>query len=101
MEPYNIEHKFDMVCLLETFLDSSIPNNDERLNMKGHKLIRADNPSDSKKGGVGIYYKEFLAVHPVEVKNLNECLIFEVSIKSKRGYVVPLYRSSSQFFDKL
>ena len=53
MEPYNIEHKFDMVCLLETFLDSSIPNNDERLNMNGYKLIRADNPSDSKKRWCG------------------------------------------------
>ena len=47
--------------------------------MKGYKLTRADNPSDSKKDDVGIYYKEFLAVRPVEVENLNECLIFEVS----------------------
>ena len=61
-----------MVCLSETFLDSFIPGNDERLNMKGYKLIRADNPTDSKKGGVGIYYKELLAVCPIEVKNLNE-----------------------------
>ena len=89
-----------MICLSETFLDSSIPSNDERLNMKGYKLIRADNPSDSKKDGVGIYYKEFLAVRPFEVKNLNECLIFEVSIKNKRGYVVSLYRSPSQTQDK-
>ena len=57
-----------MICLSETFLDFSIPSNDEMLTMKGYKLIRADNPSDSKKGGVGIYYKEFLAIRPVEVK---------------------------------
>ena len=85
-----------MICLSETFLNSSIPINDEKLNMKGYKLIRADNPSESKKGGVGICYKEFLAVRPVKVKNLNECVIFEVSIKNKRGYVVSLYRSPSQ-----
>ena len=95
LEAYNVQHKFDMICLSETFLDSSIPTNDERLNMKGYKLKRADNPSDSKKGGVGIYYKEFLAVRPVEVKNLNECVIFEVSIKKKRGYVVSLYKQLS------
>ena len=88
LEAYNVEHKFDIICLLETFLDSSIPSNDERLYMNGYKLIRADNPSYSKKGDVGIYNKEFLAVRPVEVKYLNECLIFEVSIKNKRGYVV-------------
>ena len=87
LEAFNLEHKFDMICLSETFLGSSIPINDERLNMKGYKLIKAGNSSDSKKGSVGIYYKKVLAVLPVEVKNLNKCLIFEVSIKSKRGYV--------------
>ena len=100
LEAYNVQHKFDMICLSETFLDSSIPTNDERLNMKEYKLIRADNPSGSKKGGVAIYYKEFLAVRPVEVKSLNECVIFEVSIKNKRGYVVSLYRSPSQTQDE-
>ena len=92
LEAYNVEHKLDIICLSEIFLGSSIPTNDERLNMKGYKPIRADNPSDSKKGGVGIHYKEFLAVRPVEVKNLNECLIFEVFIKSKRGFAVLLYK---------
>ena len=100
LEAYNVEHKLDMVCLSETFLDSFIPGNDERLNMKGYKLIRADNPSDIKKDGVGIYYKELFAVCPVEVKNLNEYFIFEVPIKNKRGYAVSLYRSPSQTQDK-
>ena len=89
-----------MICQSETFLDSSIPTNDEKLNIKGYKLIRADNPCDSKKGSVGIYYKELLVVRPVEVKNLNECVIFEVFIKNKRGYVVSLYRSPSQIQDE-
>ena len=100
LETYNVQHKLDMICLSETFLDSSISTNDERLNMKGYKLTRADNASDSKKGGVGIYYKEFLAARPVEVNNVNECVIFEVSIKNKRGYVVSLYRSPSQTQDE-
>ena len=47
---------------------------------------------------LGIYYVEFLAVCPVKVKNLNECLLFEVSIKNKKGYVFSLYRSPSKFF---
>ena len=81
-----------MIYLSETFLDSFILTNNERLNMKGYKLVKADNPSKSKKGSVGIYKKEFLAVRPVEVKNLNECLIFEMSIKNKRRSVVSLHR---------
>ena len=55
LEAYDVRHKFDMICLSETFLDSSIPTNDENLHMKGYKLIRVDNPSDSKKGDVDIY----------------------------------------------
>ena len=97
-----------MVYISETFLDFSILTNDEGLNMKEYKLVKADNPSESKKGGVGIYQKEFLAFRPVEVKNLNEYLTFEMSIKNKRGYVVSLHKSPSQtkdefdvFFDKL
>ena len=57
---------------------------------------------------MGNHCKEFLAVRPVKVKNLNKCLIFEVPIKNKRGYGVSLSRSPSQrqgefdiFFDKL
>ena len=41
LEAYNVQDKFDMICLSETFLDSPIPTNDERLNMKGYKLKRA------------------------------------------------------------
>ena len=47
-----------------------------------------------------IYYQEFFAVCPVDVESLNECAIFEVSIENKRGYVVLLYRSSSQTQDE-
>ena len=53
-----------------------------------------------KKYGVGIYYKKFLTNCPVEVKNLNKCVIFEMSIKKIRGHVVPLRRSPSQSQDE-
>ena len=36
----------------------------------------------------------------MEVKHLSECVIFEVSIKNKRGSVVPLCRSPSQTQDE-
>ena len=82
LEAYIKQRKFDIIYLLETCLDTSIPPDDQRLYMERYKLITADNPSDSKKGSVAIYYKEFLVVRSVEVKNLNECVIFEVSSKN-------------------
>ena len=59
LEAYNVQHKFDMICLSQKFLDTSIPTNDGRLNMKGYKVIRTNNPSDNKKGDVGIIYEQF------------------------------------------
>ena len=45
----------DIICLSETFLDSTIPLNDERLYIKEYSMIRADHPSDTKRGGLCIY----------------------------------------------
>ena len=97
---YHIHYKFDMICLSESFLESSIPPNDERLYIKGYNLVRADNSSDSKKDDVGIYYNKLLAARLVEVKSLKECVIFHVSIKSEKRYVVSLYRWLSQTLRK-
>ena len=46
----------DIICLSETFLDSSIPLNDERLYIKGYSMITADHPSNTKRGYVCIHY---------------------------------------------
>ena len=102
LEAYDIPRKLDMICLSETLLDSSIPSNYERLYNKAYKLIRADNPSHSKKSSVGIYYKEVLAVCSVEVKSLNECIMFEVYIKKKEDiwshYHLVKHKMSLTFF---
>ena len=62
-------------------------------------MVRADHSGNIKRGGVCIYFKEFLPVHCLPNPYLKECLIFEVSINSKRGYVVSVYRSPSQTSD--
>ena len=55
IKPINIV----ITCLPETFLDSAILLNDERLYIKGNSMILADHPSNTKRGGVCIYYKEY------------------------------------------
>ena len=54
-------------------------------------LIRADNPNNCKRGGVGIYFKEYLTVRPESPLNLNECLVLEINIQNKKEYVISLY----------
>ena len=49
IEAYIATKIFDIVCLSETFLDSSIPNNGDRINIAGYSLLRADHPSNTKR----------------------------------------------------
>ena len=51
------QHNYDIICLSETFLNSSIETNDSRISIDGYNLIRAAHPSDSKRGGGHIHYK--------------------------------------------
>ena len=47
-----------------------------------------------------MYFKESLPLKCLSNSYLKECLIHEVSINNKRGYVVSLYRSPSQTSDE-
>ena len=62
LEAYNAIHKFDIICLSDTFLNSSLQSDDESLVLNGYKLIRADNPGDIKRGGACIYFRETLPI---------------------------------------
>ena len=81
--------------------DSSYADYDTRPNLKkGFTLIREDNPLNCKRGGVSICFKEHLAVRSVSPLNWHECLLLEINIQNKKGYVISLYRSPSQSKDK-
>ena len=38
-----------MMCIFETYVDSSPPDDDPRLNLPGYNLVRADNPNSTKR----------------------------------------------------
>ena len=81
----------------ETFLDSSIPLNDERLYIKGNSIIRADHPGNTKRGGVCIYSKKHLPlIRKVDICKLNECIVTEITVNNERYFLTCLYRSPSQ-----
>ena len=46
LKGYIILHKFDIICLSETYLDFTIPSDDEKLQSPGYTLIRSDHPSN-------------------------------------------------------
>ena len=63
LEGYLAVHKFHIICLSETFLDSSISDYDPGLDLDGYNLLGCDHPSNSNRGGVCIYYKYHLPLY--------------------------------------
>ena len=83
--------------LSQTFRDSSIPIDDNRLSIPGYSMMRADHPSNTKRGGLCLYYKEHLPIiRRDDISNLKECLVTKITVKIDRCFFTCLYRSPSQ-----
>ena len=70
--------------------------------------MRSDHPCNSRQGGACIYYSQPLAFNILDIKYLQECIVFQVLIANKLCNFIFLYRSPSQptdifhqFADKL
>ena len=98
LESFVAMHQFDIICISETFLNNTYEDND--LNLNGYSLLRADHSSIAKRGGVCIYYKENLPLKLIPTPYLNESLLCEVTIGSKKCIIGTVYRSPSQNSDE-
>ena len=98
LKAYNSIYKYDFICLSETYLDSSTPDN--LIEIEGYKLIRADHPDNIKRGGVCIYYKESLPVGVISTRYFKEALQLEMSYNNKKVMVSVIYCSPSQTKDE-
>ena len=80
---YVLVHNFDITCLSETYLNSEISTDDQNLEIPGYYLLRADHPSNNKRGGVCIFYRTNLTLRILNISYLSECITFEISIGNK------------------
>ena len=102
IEPFINNLNFDIICLSETFLDSTIAQNDGNINIKGYSLLRADHPGNSKRGGVCLYYKEYLPlIARNDISYMQGCLVTELSMNNEKCFFTCLYRSPSQSHEEL
>ena len=76
LKGYIAVYKFDILYLWETYLDSKTLPNDDDLDISGYNLVLSDHPSNSKRVGVCIYYKEALPLKVININYLNECIRF-------------------------
>ena len=90
-------HEYDIICLSKTFFDFLFNSHDDRINIEGYNLLRADHPNDKKRGGVCMYFKEHLLIlRRDDLCNLPECLVTEIRMGKKKCFFTYLYRSPSQ-----
>ena len=90
--------KYDFICISETYLDLTISSDNN--NISGYNLIRTDHPSNSKGGGVCIYYKESLAVQSLNKIGFTRASSLQRLLRQKNRLHIDVvtYRSPSQTY---
>ena len=89
-------HKFDVICISETVVNSDTAFDDDNLKIEGYNIVKSDHPSNSRRGGVCIYNNQSLAVKILDIKYLQEYIVFQVLIANKLWNFISLYRSTNQ-----
>ena len=85
---------FDIV--IETHLCSKI--NEIELNIEVYSFKHCDQPNDTSRGGIRIYYKSFLPC--IFKPELNETLLFQVKVGTRKCFFTCIYRNPSSEVDK-
>ena len=85
IETFITAQNFDITCLLETFLNSDTDICHTRKNINGYSLLQANHPSNTKHGGVCMYYKEYLPLtRRNDFPNPQECLATEITVGKEK-----------------
>ena len=83
LQSYISSNKVDLLCLSETFLNPNISCDDSNLQLPESDLIRTDHPSNTKRGGACIYYRNLLPLKLINFHYVNECIAFEIKLGEK------------------
>ena len=69
-------------------LDSSVDNIYDRSNVNGYTLVRSDHPSNTKRDGAAIYYKDHLPViRRNDISFLNEGTVLEIRPSNNKYFL--------------
>ena len=84
---------YDLISICETSLNDSVELPDTLLSI--YTFVPANNPANSRNGGVGLVYKNSL---PAIVRNdlsFDESIVVELKFGRKKIFVTVLYRTHS------
>ena len=90
-------HKFDIICISESHLNSETLSSNYNLNIPGYNMYCAD-PFGNRREEVCIYYKETLLIKMLNINFLQEHICFDLKIGNKCCTIVSMsiYRLSSR-----
>ena len=83
----------------ETYVDPNVPLHDVNLKMQGYELVRSDHPSQHKRSGVCIHFRNSLPLKILNIHYLQESVSFELQVGSKLCKFVSPYPSPSETSD--
>ena len=92
LKVYLAVHKFDIVCLSGTYLNSSFHFDDDNLDTPSYIMVRADHPANSNRGGVCMYYENCVTLKVFDIRFLQESIAFDLRIGNKLRSFISLYR---------
>ena len=80
------------MALSETMLNSSISSEDIHIEGFSREVYRNDHPSNSKIGGVCIYFRDGLAIkQSSDLELMQETFVYEVNISREKIFFVTVY----------
>ena len=100
LRAYNTIHSYDIIFLSETYLNHETLSNNDNLKIPGYKLVRADRPSNQKRGCICIYHKDFLPIKVNNISCLKKCLNFSLSVYGKQCNITLIHLSPIQLSEE-
>jgi len=91
IEAHNVNFDYDIISICETSLNDTVELPSELLH--DYTFVAANNPANTRHGGVGVFYKNSL---PVIVRNdlsFDESIVLELNFGRKKIFFTVLYRS--------
>ena len=91
IEAHNSLFNYDLISICETSLNDSVELPEPLLN--DYTFVHANNPANTRRGGVGLFYKNYF---PVVVRNdlsFDETIVVEIKFGRKKIFFTVLYRS--------
>ena len=91
IEAHNSLFNYDLISICETSLNDTVELPETLLN--GYTFVPANNPANNRHGGVGLFYKNSLAVIVRDDLSFDESIVVELKLGRKKIFFTVLYRT--------